>query len=187
MTAQTTLPADAIQPVDQRIDVLIVGAGPVGLFAAFEAGVLGLSCVLVDALDRPGGQCTELYPEKPIYDIPALVSCTAQELVDRLMAQCAPFGYPILCSRRAETVETIPAAHGERFRVTTSAGDVFDCAAVLVTAGNGAFAPQRVALPEAAALEDRHLHYAVRDTARFAGKQVVVAGGGDSALDWARA
>ncbi|MFP3890825.1 NAD(P)/FAD-dependent oxidoreductase [uncultured Ralstonia sp.] len=187
MTAQTTLPADAIQPVDQRIDVLIVGAGPVGLFAAFEAGVLGLSCVLVDALDRPGGQCTELYPEKPIYDIPALVSCTAQELVDRLMAQCAPFGYPILCSRRAETVETIPAAHGERFRVTTSAGDVFDCAAVLVTAGNGAFAPQRVALPEAAALEDRHLHYAVRDTARFAGKQVVVAGGGDSALDWALA
>ncbi|MDP1092198.1 FAD-dependent oxidoreductase, partial [Klebsiella pneumoniae] len=76
--------------------MLVVGAGPVGLFAAFQAGVLGLSCVLVDALDRPGGQCTELYPEKPIYDIPALVSCTAQELVDRLMAQCAPFNYPIL-------------------------------------------------------------------------------------------
>ncbi len=187
MTADTALPADTVQPVEQRIDVLIVGAGPVGLFAAFEAGVLGLSCVLVDALDRPGGQCTELYPEKPIYDIPALVSCTAQELVDRLMAQCAPFGYPILCGRRAETVETIEGEHGRRFRVSTSAGDAFDCAAVLITAGNGAFVPQRVALPEAAALEGRHLHYAVRDTARFAGKHVVVAGGGDSALDWALA
>ncbi|MHA6847328.1 NAD(P)/FAD-dependent oxidoreductase [Ralstonia syzygii] len=187
MTAETALSAATLPPVEQRIDVLIVGAGPVGLFAAFEAGVLGLSCVLVDALDRPGGQCTELYPEKPIYDIPALVSCTAQELVDRLMAQCAPFGYPILCGRRAETVETIEEAHGRRFRVATSAGDVFNCAAVLITAGNGAFVPQRVALPEAATLEDRHLHYAVRDTARFAGKRVVVAGGGDSALDWALA
>ncbi|QHB55051.1 FAD-dependent oxidoreductase [Ralstonia solanacearum] len=187
MTAETALPADTVQPVEQRIDVLIVGAGPVGLFAAFEAGVLGLSCVLVDALDRPGGQCTELYPEKPIYDIPALVSCTAQELVDRLMAQCAPFGYPILCGRRAETVETVEGEHGRRFRVGTSAGDAFDCAAVLITAGNGAFAPQRVALPEAAALEGRYLHYAVRDTTRFAGKHVVVAGGGDSALDWALA
>lgn len=187
MTSAATLPTDSAQPVEQRIDVLIVGAGPVGLFAAFQAGVLGMSCVLVDALDRPGGQCTELYPEKPIYDIPALVSCTAQELVDRLMAQCAPFNYPILCGRRAETVETLEGEHGLRFRVTTSAGDVFDCAAVLITAGNGAFTPQRVALPEAAALEDRHLHYAVRDTARFAGKRVVIAGGGDSALDWALA
>lgn len=187
MTTAATLPAHSPQPVEQRIDVLVVGAGPVGLFAAFQAGVLGLSCVLVDALDRPGGQCTELYPEKPIYDIPALVSCTAQELVDRLMAQCAPFEYPILCGRRAETVETLESEHGRRFRVTTSAGDVFDCAAVLITAGNGAFAPQRVALPEAAALEGRHLHYAVRDTSRFAGKRVVVAGGGDSALDWALA
>ncbi|MGA3771394.1 NAD(P)/FAD-dependent oxidoreductase [Ralstonia nicotianae] len=187
MTAETAFSAAPLPPVEQRIDVLIVGAGPVGLFAAFEAGVLGLSCVLVDVLDRPGGQCTELYPEKPIYDIPALVSCTAQELVDRLLAQCAPFGYPILCGRRAETVETIEGEHGRRFRVTTSVGDVFDCAAVLITAGNGAFAPQRVALPEAAALEGRHLHYAVRDTARFADKHVVVAGGGDSALDWALA
>ncbi len=187
MTSPAILPANTAQPIEQRVDVLVVGAGPVGLFAAFQAGVLGLSCVLVDALDRPGGQCTELYPEKPIYDIPALVSCTAQELVDRLLAQCAPFGYPILCGRRAETVETIEGEHGQRFRVTTSAGDVFDCAAVLITAGNGAFAPQRVSLPEAAALEGRHVHYAVRDTARFAGKQVVIAGGGDSALDWALA
>ncbi|CAJ0797784.1 Ferredoxin--NADP reductase [Ralstonia condita] len=185
-TAVPPLPGST-QPEEQRIDVLVVGAGPVGLFAAFQAGVLGLSCVLVDALDRPGGQCTELYPEKPIYDIPALVSCTAQELVDRLMAQCEPFNYPILCGRRAETIETLDGEHGQRFRVTTSGGDMFNCAAVLITAGNGAFAPQRVALPEAAALEGHHLHYAVRDTARFAGKRVMIAGGGDSALDWALA
>ncbi len=180
-----------------RTDILIIGAGPVGLFAAFQAGVLGLKCELIDVLDRAGGQCTELYPEKPIYDIPAVPGCLAQDLVDRLLEQCAPFAFPMHFNERANglaEVAAMPAAehtpgheHAHRLLVTTDTGKRFDVAAVLICAGAGAFAPQRVALPEAAALEDRHLHYAVRDTARFAGKRVVIAGGGDSALDWALA
>ena len=171
-------------------DVLIVGAGPVGLFAAFQAGVLGLKCELSDVLDRAGGQCTELYPEKPIYDIPAVPGCLAQDLVDRLLEQCAPFAFPMHFNQRAESVaEVLPAQDGvhSRLLVTTDSGKRFDVAAVLVCAGAGAFAPQRVSLPEAPGLEGRHVHYAVRDVSRFAGKRVVVAGGGDSALDWALA
>lgn len=168
--------------------MLIVGAGPVGLFAAFQAGVLGLKCEIVDVLDRAGGQCTELYPEKPIYDIPAVPGCLAQDLVDRLLEQCAPFAFPMHFSQRAESVSDTTCTNGHpRLLVTTDAGKRFDVAAVLICAGAGAFAPQRVSLPEAAALEDRHLHYAVRDLSRFAGKRVIVAGGGDSALDWAMA
>jgi len=187
MTATPT-PASPVETT--RTDVLIVGAGPVGLFAAFQAGVLGLGCELIDVLDRAGGQCTELYPEKPIYDIPAVPGCLAQDLVDRLMDQCAPFGFPMHFSQRADSVsehkDDGPDSH-PRLLVTTDAGKRFDVAAVLICAGAGAFAPQRVALPEAAALEDRHLHYAVRDVSRFAGRRVIVAGGGDSALDWALA
>nr|WP_315598107.1 NAD(P)/FAD-dependent oxidoreductase [uncultured Cupriavidus sp.] len=171
-----------------KTDVLIVGAGPVGLFAAFQAGVLGLGCELIDVLDRAGGQCTELYPEKPIYDIPAVPGCLAQDLVDRLLEQCAPFAFPMHFNQRAESVSEIAGAdHHPRLLVTTDAGKRFDVAAVLICAGAGAFAPQRVSLPEATALENRHVHYAVRDVSRFAGKRVIVAGGGDSALDWALA
>jgi thioredoxin reductase (NADPH) len=167
-----------------RTDVLIVGAGPVGLFAAFEAGVIGLSCQIVDTLGRIGGQCIELYPDKPIYDIPAIASCTARELVDRLMDQCRPFDVPIHLDQRVETVEQ---RDDGRWTVTTNRGLVFDTAAILLAAGNGAFVAQRLALPEAVPLEDRHVHYSVRNLADFAGKTVVVAGGGDSALDWALA
>ncbi|ABF07949.1 thioredoxin reductase (NADPH) [Cupriavidus metallidurans] len=182
----STTPTSA--PETTQTDVLIVGAGPVGLFAAFQAGVLGLKCEIVDVLDRAGGQCTELYPEKPIYDIPAVPGCLAQDLVDRLLEQCAPFAFPMHFSQRAESVSDTTCTNGHpRLLVTTDAGKRFDVAAVLICAGAGAFAPQRVSLPEAAALEDRHLHYAVRDLSRFAGKRVIVAGGGDSALDWAMA
>ncbi|KWR90395.1 NAD(P)/FAD-dependent oxidoreductase [Cupriavidus sp. IDO] len=185
---QTDISSAAANPEVTRTDVLIVGAGPVGLFAAFQAGVLGLTCELIDVLDRAGGQCTELYPEKPIYDIPAVPGCLAQDLVDRLLEQCAPFAFPMHFGQRAESVAEQPAGDGhERMLVTTDTGRRFDVAAVLICAGAGAFAPQRVSLPEAAALENRHLHYAVRDVSRFAGKRVVVAGGGDSALDWALA
>nr|WP_223819418.1 NAD(P)/FAD-dependent oxidoreductase [Cupriavidus cauae] len=169
-----------------RTDVLIVGAGPVGLFAAFQARVLGLQCEIVDVLDRAGGQCTELYPEKPIYDIPAVPGCLAQDLVDRLLEQCAPFAVPMHFGQRVEGVQELPG-EPQRLLVATDAGKRFEVAAVLICAGAGAFAPQRVSLPEAAALEGRHLHYAVRDVSRFAGKRVIVAGGGDSALDWALA
>jgi thioredoxin reductase (NADPH) len=165
--------------------VLIVGAGPVGLFAAFEAGVIGLSCNVVDALDEVGGQCVELYPEKPIFDIPAIPVCTARELIERLMAQCKPFSPPIHLGQRVVHVEQRTA--DKRWMVTTEQGLVFNTAAILLSAGNGAFVPQRVALPEAQPLEGRHVHYAVRQRAMFANQRVVVAGGGDSALDWALA
>lgn len=164
-----------------RTDVLIVGAGPVGLFAAFEAGVLGLTCQIVDGLDKVGGQCIELYPDKPIYDIPAIPSCTARELVERLMAQCKPFNVPIHLEQRVESVEQ--RADG-RWTVRTGRGLAFDVAAILLAAGNGAFVPQKLALAEAVPLESRHVHYSVPRLADFADKNVVVAGGGDSALDW---
>ncbi|WP_454871965.1 NAD(P)/FAD-dependent oxidoreductase [Paraburkholderia xenovorans] len=167
-----------------RTDVLIVGAGPVGLFAAFEAGVIGLSCQIVDGLDKVGGQCIELYPDKPIYDIPAIPSCTARELVERLLAQCRPFDPPIHLEQRVESVEQ---GGDGRWTVRTDRGLVFDVAAILLAAGNGAFVPQKLALAEAVPLESRHVHYSVPRLADFAGKTVVVAGGGDSALDWALA
>jgi thioredoxin reductase (NADPH) len=167
-----------------RTDVLIVGAGPVGLFAAFEAGVIGLSCQIVDVLDKVGGQCTELYPDKPIYDIPAIPSCTARELVDRLIAQCKPFNVPIHLEQRVESVEQ---RDDGRWTVQTSGALVFDVAAILLAAGNGAFVPQKLALAEAVPLESRHVHYSVPRLADFADQLVVVAGGGDSALDWALA
>ncbi|WP_144112316.1 NAD(P)/FAD-dependent oxidoreductase [Paraburkholderia sp. BCC1886] len=180
-----TAPARATSPTSPiRSDVLIVGAGPVGLFAAFEAGVLGLSCQIVDALDKVGGQCIELYPDKPIYDIPAIVSCTARELVDRLLLQCKPFDVPIHLEQRVESVEQ---RDDGRWIVRTSSGLVFDVAAILLAAGNGAFVPQKLALDEAVPLESRHVHYSVPRLADFADRTVVVAGGGDSALDWALA
>jgi thioredoxin reductase (NADPH) len=165
-------------------DVLIVGAGPVGLFAAFEAGVIGLSCQIVDALPRIGGQCIELYPDKPIYDIPAIPSCTSRELVDRLLQQCRPFDVPIHLDQR---VMSVTQRDDHRWTVVTEQGMSFDAAAILLAAGNGAFMPQRLLLPEAAPLEGRDVLYSVPKLVDFAGKQVVVAGGGDSALDWALA
>ncbi|MEZ0602062.1 NAD(P)/FAD-dependent oxidoreductase [Paraburkholderia sp. IW21] len=178
-----TLAADPLpQPI--RSDVLIVGAGPVGLFAAFEAGVIGLTCQIVDALGKVGGQCTELYPDKPIYDIPAIPSCTARELVDRLMAQCKPFDVPMHLEQRIESVEQ---RDDGRWTLRTDRGLVFDVAAILLAAGNGAFVPQKLVLAEAVPLESRHVHYSVKRLADFADKTVVVAGGGDSALDWALA
>ncbi|MFL9903225.1 NAD(P)/FAD-dependent oxidoreductase [Paraburkholderia fungorum] len=177
-------PDAASLPQPIRTDVLIVGAGPVGLFAAFEAGVIGLSCQIVDALGNVGGQCTELYPDKPIYDIPAIPSCTARELVERLMAQCKPFDVPIHLEQRVESVEQ---RDDGRWTVRTDRGLVFDVAALLLAAGNGAFVPQKLTLAEAVPLEARHVHYSVQRLADFAGKTVVVAGGGDSALDWALA
>jgi len=175
-------PASSCAPI--RTDVLIVGAGPVGLFAAFEAGVLGLTCQIVDVLGRVGGQCIELYPDKPIYDIPAIPSCTARELVERLLVQIRPFDVPI---HLEQSVDTVEQRDDGRWTVRTQRGLVFDVAAILLAAGNGAFVPQKLALAEAVPLERRHVHYSVPRLADFAGKAVVVAGGGDSALDWALA
>jgi thioredoxin reductase (NADPH) len=165
-------------------DILIIGAGPVGLFAAFEANVLGLTCQIVDGLDRIGGQCIELYPDKPIYDIPAIPSCTARELVDRLLEQIRPFDVPIHLSQRVSAVEQ---RDDHRWTVRTEQGMTFDVAAILIAAGNGSFVPQRLQVPQAAALEDKAVHYSVARLADFEGRNVVIAGGGDSALDWALA
>jgi thioredoxin reductase (NADPH) len=182
LSADTPVQTSIGSPI--QTDVLIIGAGPVGLFAAFEAGVVGLSCHIVDGAERIGGQCTELYPDKPIYDIPAIVSCTARELVDRLLDQCRPFDPPIHPGLRVETLERVEDG---RWRAGTDKGLVFEAAAILIVAGNGAFVPQRLAIDAAAPLEGRHVHYSVPNMNDFAGKRIVVAGGGDSALDWALA
>jgi thioredoxin reductase (NADPH) len=163
---------------------LIIGAGPVGLFAAFEAGVIGLSCHIADGAERIGGQCIELYPDKPIYDIPAIASCTARDLVDRLLEQCRPFDPQIHLGHRIETLERSDTG---RWHATTDQGLQFDAAAILIAAGNGAFVPQRLSVDGAQALEGRHVHYSVPNMNDFASKRIAIAGGGDSALDWALA
>jgi thioredoxin reductase (NADPH) len=163
-------------------DVVIVGAGPVGLFQVFELGLLGLHAHVVDSAPQAGGQCVELYPDKPIYDIPALPVCGARELVDRLIEQIRPFA-PVF--HFGETVAVVEAMADGRFRVVTDAGTEFDAAAVVVAGGLGAFAPRKLVVSGADALEGRAIHYKVKHAGAFAGCDIVVAGGGDSALDWA--
>jgi thioredoxin reductase (NADPH) len=161
---------------------IIIGAGPAGLFQVFELGLLGIKAHVLDSLAAPGGQCTELYPDKPIYDIPALPVCGAQELVDRLLQQIKPFGAELHLAE--EAVELTPTAGG-RFRVVTSAGTVFDAGAVIIAAGVGSFQPRRLALEGAELHEGRQLHYKVSNAASLHGRKLAVFGGGDSALDWA--
>jgi len=164
-----------------KTDIVIVGAGPVGLFAVFEAGLLGLECELVDNLDKPGGQCAELYPDKPIYDIPAIPHCTGQELVDRLLEQCKPFSPRFHLEQQASSLEALDNGH---WRLATTAGTVFEAPAIAIAAGAGSFVPRRLPLAEAESFEGRSLFYAVRRTEDFRSRRVVIAGGGDSALDW---
>ena len=164
-----------------KTDVLIIGAGPVGLFAVFELGLLDIKAHLVDILDKVGGQCAELYPEKPIYDIPAIPKISAQGLVDALMEQIKPFGPQFHLSEMVESIERIgdPA-----FRVTTDGGKVFECKIVVIAAGGGSFQPKRPPMPGIEAYEGTSVHYAVRKMDAFRGKKILIAGGGDSALDW---
>ena len=162
-------------------DMVIIGAGPVGIFAVFEAGLLGLKCHLIDNLDKIGGQCAELYPEKPIFDIPAVPSCTGQELIDRLMEQAAPFDPVYHLNQQAETLTRLDNGH---WRLVTSAGTTFETPNIVIAAGAGSFVPRRIPLPGADGFEGRSLHYAVRRMDDFKGKHLLVAGGGDSALDW---
>jgi thioredoxin reductase (NADPH) len=163
-------------------DALIVGAGPCGLFQVFELGLLGIKAHLVDSLPKPGGQCTELYPDKPIYDIPALPICGAQELVDRLLEQIKPFAPAFHMGQQVTEVAPRP---DHQFYVKTSAGTEFLARAVIIAGGVGAFQPVELNVPGAPALVDRQLFYRVRDPAIFDDRDVVVLGGGDSALDWA--
>jgi thioredoxin reductase (NADPH) len=162
-------------------DVVIIGAGPVGLFAVFELGLYDVKCHLVDILDRPGGQCAELYPEKPIYDIPALPICTGQELTDRLMEQIAPFSPEFHFSQMVEKLEKMDDG---RWRLTTDTGTVLQAPVVVIAAGGGSFVPKKPPIPGIGNFEGTSVHYAVRKMDLFRGKNILIAGGGDSALDW---
>jgi thioredoxin reductase (NADPH) len=163
-------------------EAVIIGAGPAGLFQVFELGLLGIKAHVLDSLPAAGGQCTELYPDKPIYDIPALPVCGAQELVDRLLQQIMPFGAELHLGE--EAVELRKRDDG-RFQVATSAGTVFDAGAVVIAGGVGSFQPRRLALVGADAFEGRQIHYKVANAAELHGRRLVIFGGGDSALDWA--
>jgi thioredoxin reductase (NADPH) len=164
-----------------RTDVAIIGAGPVGLFSVFELGLLGLQAHVIDVLDRPGGQCGELYPEKPIYDIPAVPVCTGRELIDSLMKQIRPFKPGFHLQESAETLE--PLENG-RWLLGTDCGTVFDAAVIVIAAGGGRFVPRKPPLAEIEAYEGKSVFYAVREIDAFRDKRLLIAGGGDSALDW---
>lgn len=162
-------------------DVVIVGAGPCGLFQVFELGLLGLKAEVIDSIPRPGGQCSELYPDKPIYDIPAIPVCTGQELTDALLKQIEPFSPGM---HLGEEVQVVQRQDDDTFLVETSKGKQFNAKAVVIAAGVGSFQPRQLRVPNVEEYEDRTLHYRVRDPAQFAGKRLVILGGGDSALDW---
>ena len=162
-------------------DVVIVGAGPIGLFAVFELGLIDLKCHLIDILDRPGGQCTELYPEKPIYDIPGIPFITGQGLVDRLMEQIKPFKPEFHLSQMASALTKLPDG---RWLVSTDAGAEIIAPVLVIAAGGGSFVPKRPPIAGIEAYEGKSVFYAVRKMDQFRGKHVLIAGGGDSALDW---
>lgn len=164
-----------------QTDILIIGAGPVGLFTVFEAGLLKMRCHLVDSLGQPGGQLTEIYPKKPIYDIPGYPSVLAGELVERLMAQIAPFNPGYTLGERAEQIERLNNGH---FRLTTNKGSVLQAPVIAIAAGLGAFEPRKPPLENLEHFEGRGVEYVIRDPEFYRGKRVVIAGGGDSALDW---
>src|SRR5271168_1333622 len=162
-------------------DVIIVGAGPVGLFAVFELGLLDMKAHLVDILDKPGGQCAELYPEKPIYDIPALPIVSGHGLTEALTKQIEPFKPTF---HLGEMVESIERIGDPLFRVATDTGKVFEVKVVVVAAGGGSFQPKRPPVPGIEAYEGTSVFYAVRKMEQFRGKRLLIVGGGDSALDW---
>ncbi len=164
-----------------KTDVLIVGAGPVGLFAVFELGLLDMKCHLVDILDKIGGQCAELYPEKPIYDIPGIPFTSAQGLVDGLLQQIKPFNAQYHLGEMVETVEKIG---DPLFRVRTDQGTEFEAKVVVIAAGGGSFQPKRPPIPGIEPYEGKSVFYAVRKMEAFRGKRILIVGGGDSALDW---
>lgn len=163
-------------------DILIIGAGPCGLFTVFEAGLLKLRCHLVDSLPIPGGQCAEIYPKKPIYDIPAYPSILAGDLVDRLMEQAAPFKPGFTLGERAERIEKTP--DGQHFILTTHKGTQHKAPIIAIAGGLGVFEPRKPPISNIADFEDRGVEYIIKDPEFYRGKRVIIAGGGDSALDW---
>ena len=166
---------------EQYVETVIIGAGPVGLFQIFELGLLGISTHIIDSLSLPGGQCTELYPDKPIYDIPALPICGAQELIDRLLEQVKPFNATFHLGQ--EVTELRVLGNG-KFHIATSTGTRLTAGAVVIAAGVGSFQPRRLSIPGVEQFEGKTVHYRVRSAGDFFNQDWVICGGGDSALDW---
>jgi thioredoxin reductase (NADPH) len=167
-----------------KTDALIIGAGPVGLFAVFELGLLDIRAHLVDILPKIGGQCAELSPEKPIYDIPGFPMVTGQGLVDNLMKQIEPFSPVFHLSEMVEAVTAIGTPEAPLFHVKTDAGTEFEAKVIIIAAGGGSFQPKRPPIPGIDAYEGTSVFYAVRKMEQFRGRNILIVGGGDSALDW---
>jgi thioredoxin reductase (NADPH) len=169
----------------KEVDIVVVGAGPVGLFTVFEAGLLGLNCVLIDNLDKPGGQCAELYPEKPIYDIPGVPFQTAQEHVDALLKQIEPFNYELVLNERVELINEIDHKDSKFWEVQTNESTKFITKNIFIAAGAGSFEPRRPAnINEPDKFLNNGVTYAVRSKSLYENKDIFIFGGGDSALDW---
>ncbi|MDG3580997.1 NAD(P)/FAD-dependent oxidoreductase [Galbibacter pacificus] len=164
-----------------KTDILIIGAGPTGLFTVFEAGLLKLKCHLIDALPQPGGQCSEIYPKKPIYDIPAFPEILAGDLVNNLLEQIRPFEAGYTLGERAETIERLEDG---TFIVTTNKGTQHHAPVVVIAGGLGSFEPRKPQLENIARYEDNGVAYMIKDPEAYRDKKVLIAGGGDSALDW---
>ena len=162
-------------------DLIIIGAGPVGLFTVFEAGLLKLHCHLIDVLPQPGGQLTEVYPKKPIYDIPGFPTVLASELIDNLMEQIKPFKPEFTLGEKAEKLEK---QEDGKFVLTSNKGTQIKAPVIVIAAGLGCFEPKRPPIANILDYEDKGIDYMVRDPEKYRGKKVVISGGGDSALDW---
>ena len=165
----------------EKTDVVIIGAGPVGLFAIFELGLLNISCHVIDNLDKPGGQCAELYPEKPIYDIPSRVSISGQELTDDLLAQAKPFKPVYHLSQQVEKIEKLES---NEWLVMTSLNQTIQAKCIVIAAGAGSFVPRKIPIKDIEQFEEKNILYAVRNKSILEGKKLLIVGGGDSALDW---
>ena len=164
-----------------KTDVIIIGAGPVGIFAVHQLGIKGLKSVVIDNLDKAGGQCIELYPDKPIYDIPAIPECTGKELTEKLLEQIKPFKTDFYLNERVEEVKKIQ----DNWKVTTSSKNEFQAPNILIAGGVGSFEPRKLTLEKAKRHENKSVFYAVKDKDQFKNKDIAIFGGGDSALDWA--
>ena len=162
-------------------DVVIIGAGPVGLFAVFELGLLDMKCHLIDILDKPGGQCAELYPEKPIYDIPGMPSVLGQELVDSLMKQIEPFSPTFHLSSMVQEINKIDDIFWE---LKTDSDEVFKTKTIIIAGGGGSFLPKKPPIKEIENFENNSVFYSIKNKEKFRDKDLVIVGGGDSALDW---
>ncbi|MBQ4875110.1 MAG: NAD(P)/FAD-dependent oxidoreductase [Rickettsiaceae bacterium H1] len=166
----------------KKTDIVIIGGGPIGIFTVFEAGMLEMSCHLIESQESIGGQCKYLYPEKPIYDIPAYPVITAEELIDKLTRQIQPFKPVFHCKR---TAYEVTKQENDMFHVKLDSGEVIECRAVIIAGGCGSFEPNKPMVNNLADFEANNIHYMVENKARFAKKDIVIAGGGDSAVDWA--